>query len=413
MNAYIITIGDELLIGQTIDTNSAWMGQELNKIGVWVKRRMTVGDLPDEIISALHEALQQADVILITGGLGPTKDDLTKHVLCKFFEGELIMNQEVLQQVTQMFASRNLPMLDVNRNQALVPNNCKTLLNKMGTAPGMLWNYENKIIVAMPGVPYEMEHLMQTHILPMLIEMSHKQVLHRTLVTAGIGESFLAKKIEAFEDALPTNIKLAYLPSIGMVKLRLTIRGNKNEALENLLENEFATLKKLVAEHLFADSDEPLEVSIGKLLLKNKTTLSTAESCTGGFIAAKIVNVAGSSKYFEGGVVSYSYHAKENLLGVKKSTLEKFGAVSEECASEMCKGVLEKFKTTYGIAVSGIAGPDGGTEDKPVGTVWIAVGTKEKIITKKFLFTKNRSRNIEMTYANALKMLMDTIISGD
>ena len=194
MNAYIITIGDELLIGQTIDTNSAWMGQELNKIGVWVKRRMTVGDLPDEIISALHEALQQADVILITGGLGPTKDDLTKHVLCKFFEGELIMNQEVLQQVTQMFASRNLPMLDVNRNQALVPNNCKTLLNKMGTAPGMLWNYENKIIVAMPGVPYEMEHLMQTHILPMLIEMSHKQVLHRTLVTAGIGESFLAKK---------------------------------------------------------------------------------------------------------------------------------------------------------------------------------------------------------------------------
>ena len=409
MNAYIITIGDELLIGQTIDTNSAWMGQELNKIGIWVKRRMAIGDLPEEITSALHEALQQADVILITGGLGPTKDDLTKHVLCKYFGGELVMNEEVLQQVTQMFASRNLPMLDVNRLQAMVPNNCTTLINQSGTAPGMLWHHQNKIIVSMPGVPFEMQHLMQTHILPLLLQKSDTQILHQTLVTAGIGESFLSKKIEVWEDALPPNMKLAYLPSLGMVKLRLTIRGDKNEDLQTPLLQQFEALKKLVSEYLFADNDEPLEQTISKLFLQKKITLSVAESCTGGYIASKLVSVAGSSKYFEGGVVSYSYAAKQNLLNVKNETLEKFGAVSEECVTEMCKGVLEKFKTSYSIAVSGIAGPDGGTEDKPVGAVWIAIGSTEKIVVKRFMFTKNRSRNIELTFVYALKMLMDEI----
>jgi nicotinamide-nucleotide amidase len=409
MNAYIITIGDELLIGQTIDTNSSWMGQELNKNGVWVKRRLAVGDMPEEIISALSEALSMADVVLITGGLGPTKDDLTKHVLCKYFGGELIMNEEVLQQVTAMFAARNLPMLDVNRKQALVPNNCTTLINAVGTAPGMLWNLQEKIIVAMPGVPFEMKHLMQVHVLPLLEEKSNTQVLHQTLVTAGIGESFLAKKIEAWEDALPANIKLAYLPSIGMVKLRLTIKGNKEDDLQTPLLHQFEILKTLVADHLFADNDEPLEEAIGKMLLHNNATLSVAESCTGGFIASKIVSVKGSSKYFEGGVVSYSYAAKQNLLEVNKQTLEKFGAVSEECVTEMCKGVLEKFKTTYSIAVSGIAGPDGGTDDKPVGTVWIAVGSEKNVVAKRFSFSKERFRNIELTYVFAIKMLMDEI----
>ena len=412
MNAYIITIGDELLIGQTIDTNSAWMGQELNKIGIWVKRRMAIGDLPDEIIASLNEAIQLADVILITGGLGPTKDDLTKHVLCKYFGGELIMNEEVLQQVTEFFTRRNLPMLDVNRHQALVPSTCTTLINKRGTAPGMMWEHNGKIIVSMPGVPFEMKHIMSTHVLPKLQEKNDTQVLHETLVTAGIGESFLAKKIEAWEDALPQNIKLAYLPSIGMVKLRLTIRGNKNEDLQTQLLHQFETLKKLVSENLFADNDEPMEESIGKLLLANKFSLSVAESCTGGFIASKIVSVAGSSKYFEGGIVSYSYDTKQNLLNVKKETLETFGAVSEECVKEMCKGVLERFKTTYSIAVSGIAGPDGGTDDKPIGTVWIAVGSSKKIVAQKFLFSKERFRNIELTYVYALKMLMDTIVGG-
>ena len=417
MNAYIITIGDELLIGQTVDTNSTWMGQELNKIGVWVKRRLAVGDLPEEIISALDEALSVADVVLITGGLGPTKDDLTKHVLCKYFGGELVMNEEVLHQVTTMFTARNLPMLDVNKLQAMVPNNAKTLINKMGTAPGMLWQipFSNgevlgmRLIVAMPGVPFEMKHIMQTHILPLLVEKSNTQVLHQTLVTAGIGESFLAKKIEAWENQLPKNIKLAYLPSIGMVKLRLTMLGKKNENLQAPLSHQFEQLKTLVADNLFADNDEPLEEAIGKILLQNNATLSVAESCTGGFIASKIVSVNGSSRYFEGGVVSYSYNAKQNLLHVKKQTLETFGAVSEECVIEMCKGVLEKFHTTYSIAVSGIAGPDGGTDDKPVGTVWIAVGSEKNVVAKRFSFSKERFRNIELTYVFAIKMLMDEI----
>jgi nicotinamide-nucleotide amidase len=335
--------------------------------------------------------------------------------LCEYFGGELIINDEILQHVTEIFSRRNLPMLEVNRQQAMMPNNCKALFNKLGTASGMQWQipFADKVgqqfIISMPGVPFEMKYIMQTHVLPMLQGLSNTQVHHRTLVTAGIGESFLANKIKDWEDALPPQIKLAYLPAIGMVKLRLTTRGNLNETLEVALDKEFETLKILVKDYLFADNDEPLELTIGNLLLQNKATLSVAESCTGGFIASKIVSIAGSSQYFDGGVVSYSYRAKENLLGVNNQTLQTFGAVSEECVTEMCKGVLQKFNSTYGIAVSGIAGPDGGTDDKPVGTVWIAVGTVNKIVTKKYLFSKDRFRNIELTYVYALKMLMEEI----
>jgi nicotinamide-nucleotide amidase len=415
MQALIITIGDELLIGQTIDTNSAWMGQELNKLGIWVIERIAISDDKNHIIDTLEKNKNRADVILITGGLGPTKDDLTKHVLCEYFGGELIINDEILQHVTEIFSRRNLPMLEVNMQQAMMPNNCKALFNKLGTASGMQWQipFADKVgqqfIISMPGVPFEMKYIMQTHVLPMLQGLSNTQVHHRTLVTAGIGESFLANKIKDWEEALPPQIKLAYLPAIGMVKLRLTTRGNLNETLEVALDKEFEALKILVKDYLFADNDEPLELTIGNLLLQNKATLSVAESCTGGFIASKIVSIAGSSKYFDGGVVSYSYRAKENLLGVNNQTLQTFGAVSEECVTEMCKGVLQKFNSTYGIAVSGIAGTDGGTDDKPVGTVWIAVGTANKIVAKKYLFSKDRFRNIELTYVYALKMLMEEI----
>ncbi|MEY2829697.1 MAG: hypothetical protein RIQ33_1555 [Bacteroidota bacterium] len=418
MQAIIITIGDELLIGQTIDTNSAWMGQELNKLGIWVKERIAISDDKNHIITTLEKNKDRADVILITGGLGPTKDDLTKHVLCEYFGGELVMNDEVLQHVTEIFSKRNLPMLETNRQQALMPNNCKTLFNKLGTASGMMWQIpienenRNKFFISMPGVPFEMKHIMQTHVLPMLQGFNKTKVYHRTLITAGIGESFLAHKIENFENNLPTNIKLAYLPSIGMVKLRLTTQGNENEALEGNLDKAFEVLKIAVKDYLFADNDEPLEATIGNLLRMNKATLSVAESCTGGFIASKLVSMAGSSQYFEGGVVSYSYQAKQNLLNVKKETLDKYGAVSEECVKEMANGTLQKFNTTYAIAVSGIAGPDGGTEDKPVGTVWIALATPQKMIAKKFSFSKDRFRNIELTYVFALKMLMDEIIKS-
>jgi nicotinamide-nucleotide amidase len=420
MQAIIITIGDELLIGQTIDTNSAWMGQELNKLGIWVIERIAISDDKQHIIDTLNKNISRADIILFTGGLGPTKDDLTKHVLTEYFNGKLILNDEVLQHVTEIFSRRNLPMLEVNTLQAMVPDNCKVLFNQLGTAPGMMWQvpFSNgeglgmRCIIAMPGVPFEMKHLMQTHVLPMVATISNSQVHHRTLITAGIGESFLAKKIEHFENNLPTNIKLAYLPAIGMVKLRLTTRGFKDEDLETALNKHFEALKTAVKEYLFADNDELLEVTIGNLLLQHKATLSVAESCTGGFIASKLVSIAGSSQYFEGGVVSYSYQAKQNLLNVKKETLDKHGAVSEECVKEMVEGTLAKFNTTYSIAVSGIAGPDGGTEDKPVGTVWIAVGTKNKMVAKKFNFSKDRFRNIELTYVFALKMLMDEITNS-
>lgn len=418
MNAIIITIGDELLIGQTIDTNSAWMGQELNKLGVWVIERIAISDDKQHIIDTLNKNISRADIILFTGGLGPTKDDLTKHVLAEYFNGKLIINEDVLQHVTEIFSKRNLPMLEVNRQQAMVPDNCKVLFNQLGTAPGMMWQvpFSNgeglgmRFIIAMPGVPFEMKHLMQTHVLPMIVEKTNSQVHHRTLITAGIGESFLAHKIEHLENSLPQNIKLAYLPSIGMVKLRLTTRGSKGEDLETTLNQHFEELKTQVKDYLFADNDEPLEETIGNLLLKHNATLSLAESCTGGFIASKLVSIAGSSRYFEGGVVSYSYQAKQNFLGVKKETLDTQGAVSEECVKEMVHGTLQQFNTTYAIAVSGIAGPDGGTEDKPVGTVWIAVASKNKITAKKFSFSKDRFRNIELTYVFALKMLMDEII---
>lgn len=409
MQAIIITIGDELLIGQTIDTNSAWMGNELNKLGIWVNERIAISDSKQHIIETLDKNISRVDIILITGGLGPTKDDLTKHVLTGYFNGKLIINKDVLQHVTEIFSKRNLPMLDVNRQQALVPDNCKVLFNQLGTAPGMMWQINDKLVVSMPGVPFEMKHLMQTYVLPHLQSQSNSQVHHRTLITAGIGESFLAKKIEVFEDNLPQHIKLAYLPSIGMVKLRLTARGSKTNDIETSLNKYFEDLKTEVKEYLFADNDEPLEETIGKLLIKNNATLSVAESCTGGFIASKIVSVAGSSKYFEGGVVSYSYQAKQNLLSVKQETLDKHGAVSEECVTEMVKGTIQKFGTTYAIAVSGIAGPDGGTSDKPVGTVWIALATKNNVIARKFNFSKDRFRNIELTYVFALKMLMDEI----
>ncbi len=414
MQAILITIGDELLIGQTIDTNSAWMGQQLNQIGIWVKEKIAISDDAAHILKTLDYAISQADLVLITGGLGPTKDDITKHTLCKYFDAQLILNQEVLTHVENIFKRRGMPMvelLEVNKQQAMVPDCCTVLFNASGTAPGMMFQKNNTILISMPGVPFEMQHIMQTHVLPMMEKISDEQVLHRTLITAGVGESFLADKIKDWENDLPPFLKLAYLPSIGMVKLRLTARGKKTDSLQMPLDKAFEALKILVSEYLFAENDEPMEKTIGKMLLKKNAKLCVAESCTGGFIASKMVSMAGSSQYFEGGIVSYSYQAKENLLGVKKQTLEKFGAVSEQCVTEMCTNVLEKFKTDFSIAVSGIAGPDGGTNDKPVGTVWIAIGSKQKTTAKKFHFTKDRSRNIELTFVHALKMLMSELNS--
>lgn len=579
INASIITIGDELLIGQTIDTNSAFIAQELNKIGIWVKRRIAVGDVKEEILNALKEQSKDCSVIIITGGLGPTADDITKPTLCEYFDSKLIVDKAALQNVKDIFTKLNRPMIERNLKQAEVPDKCTVLQNKRGTAPGMwfgpsptitlkmqdgasspsrregdeepeslveeetvgyryadpvvygllkefalmhrlnptqaedvLWNLlrskqlegykfrrqhiidrfiadfvclkqkliveidglihqlpENQasdqqrterlnkldfevihftnekvlnetdqvlndilsalkkqqekksisdlsspstdggqgaVYISLPGVPHEMKGLMNDSVIPKLKEVFElPAVLHRTLLTSGIGESMLADAIIDFENNLPSHVKLAYLPAYGMVRLRLTARGNDKDAIEKELDNLFAQLKSLVAKWMVADEDISLQEAVIRLLKSKKKTISTAESCTGGNIAHLITSIAGSSVVYNGSVVSYANEAKENLLGVKEETLKQFGAVSEQTVTEMIHGALKELKTDYAIATSGIMGPDGGTAEKPVGTVWIAVGNNQNIKASKHFFRFDRARNIELTTHTALTML--------
>jgi nicotinamide-nucleotide amidase len=404
----IITIGDELLIGQVIDTNSAWMAQELNKIGVWVHRRVAVGDVWNDIWKALDDEAAASDVILITGGLGPTADDITKPLLCKYFGGKMIMHEETLAHVTYLFEhvfKRPMPLLESNRKQAEVPDVATVLKNEVGTAPIMLFEKEDRIFISMPGVPHEMKHAVNKHVLPLLKQRFQLPYIgHRTLITMGIGESFLAERIKGFESNLPEHIKLAYLPNYGMIRLRLTAQGDK-EVVEDELNRTFGVLKKEVEDVMVIDEDISFEVLLGRLLKERGRTVSTAESCTGGNIAHLITTVAGSSDYFKGSVVSYDNSIKENVLHVSEKTLSTTGAVSEPTVKEMVKGVLQLMQTDYAVAVSGIMGPGGGSAEKPVGTVWMAVGNAEKIETKKLHFRFDRTRNIELTAINALHML--------
>ena len=408
--ASIITIGDELLIGQTIDTNSAWMAQELNEIGVWVKRRVAVGDTREDIWQALDEESASAQIILITGGLGPTADDITKPLLCDYFAGKMVVNEMVLEHVRNIFLRLNRPIIERNMKQAEVPDVCTVLMNRRGTAPGMLFRKGNCIYISMPGVPHEMKGIMTDEVLP-LLKREYKMpfILHRTLLTAGVGESFIAEKISAWEEALPADIRLAYLPNYGMVRLRLTATGTNKEQLDEQLDRLFAELQQLVKEWLIVAEDIPLEQALGQLLLSKNKSMATAESCSGGYIAHLITAIPGSSEYFKGTVVAYAYDVKEDVLGVQHSTLETKGAVSEETVTEMLKGLLQKTTADYGIATSGIMGPGGGTEDKPVGTVWVAVGSREKMIAKRLHFRFDRLKNIELTATNALLMLFQFI----
>jgi nicotinamide-nucleotide amidase len=412
--ASIITIGDELLIGQVIDTNSAWMAQELIKAGIRVKRRVAVGDVWAEIWKALDEESAQADIILITGGLGPTADDITKPLLCEYFNGKLVIDEPALQNVTHIFENiLKRPMIERNRKQAEVPDTCTAILNKRGTAPGMWFQKDGKIFVSMPGVPHEMKGMMTDYVIPALSKQFQlPYIVHRTLLTAGVGESFLAEKLVEFENALPTNIKLAYLPNYGMVRLRLTATSEDKLLIEKLIEGEFSKLQFLVNEFLVTTEDEPMQSVVARLLKVRGKTVSTAESCTGGYIAHLLTEMPGASNYFCGSIVSYSYKAKEDLLQVNPQTLTGKGAVSEEVVVQMAKGALKNIGTDYTIAVSGIMGPDGGMPDKPVGTVWIAVGNAEKIIARKFQFRFDRQRNIELTATNALDLLRKFILGS-
>lgn len=405
--ASIITIGDELLIGQVIDTNSAWIAQELNKSGITVKHRVAVGDNWNDIWQALDEESKEASLLVITGGLGPTADDITKPLLCNYFDGKMVVHQPTLAHVTHIFENiLKRPMIERNAKQAEVPDTCTVLLNEKGTAPGMLFKKEGKVFVSLPGVPHEMKWIMLHHVLPMIPGLFQTGFIeHRTLVTFGIGESFLAELIKDFEEAMPDHIKLAYLPNYGMVRLRLTAFGFDQAELAKELDTQFVSLKEKVSAYIITDKDLTMEQVTGNLLKEQGKTVATAESCTGGYIAHLLTKLPGASTYFMGSVVSYDNSIKQRVLQVSANTLATDGAVSEATVKQMAASVLTLMQTDYAIAVSGIMGPDGGTADKPVGMVWVAVASKEKTITKQFHFRYDRQRNIEMTAANALNLL--------
>ena len=409
MQAEIITIGDEILIGQIVDTNSAWMAQKLNAIGIRVKQITSISDDKQHILTALKEAHERVNIILITGGLGPTKDDITKKTLAEYFGVRLVENAAALANVETIFRRLRgtlTELLDVNKKQALVPENCEVILNRNGTAPGMWFNYDDTIYMSMPGVPHEMMYMMEEAVIPKLkatFKLPH--IIHHTILTVGEGESYLAEKIADIEDSLPPYIKLAYLPKLGQVRLRLSAYGENETFLKEKVEEFAARITERVGKSVVAQADIPLEKAILNFMTERGLTLSAAESCTGGYISHLITQHPGSSQVFFGGAVSYSYELKESILGVKNETLWQHGAVSEETVTEMVEGALLNFKSDYAIAVTGIAGPDGGTPEKPVGTVLIGVANTEITVTRKFLLGNKRQQNIERTAIAALNML--------
>ncbi|MBS1687924.1 MAG: CinA family nicotinamide mononucleotide deamidase-related protein [Bacteroidetes bacterium] len=406
IKASIITIGDELLIGQTIDTNSAWIAQRLNDLGIDIIRRVAVGDLKDAIREALDEELSKAEIILITGGLGPTADDITKPVLCEYFGAEMIVNEQVLQHLKDIFTKRNRPFLERNLKQAEVPDNCTVLFNKMGTAPGMWFEKNSKVIISMPGVPFEMMGIMEDEVIPRFRKRYiSDSLIHRSIMTAGEGESYIANKIEDLENALPAHIRLAYLPGYGSVKLRLTGRSNDELRLIKELELRQEEIANRLGDIVIAMDDFPLEYTIGKYFVEKQVTLGLAESCTGGFIAHHLTQVMGSAGYFNGSIVCYQESVKENVLGVKHNTLDEYGAVSEETAIEMAKGALKVLGADYALSVTGLLSAGSESDRVPVGTVWMAIASKEDVKTKHFRFHYDRPRNKEMAVQMGMLMI--------
>jgi len=410
VTAELLTIGDEILYGQIVDTNAQWMATNLSNAGINVIRKTTVGDVEGEILTALSEAEKRADIILITGGLGPTSDDLTKPCLVKFFDCALQIHEEALAEVTAFFKSRGRELTEVNRQQAALPVCCEKVTNKIGTAPGMWFNRNGKVFVSMPGVPHEMKLMMTDFIIPKLNTVFKTPVIHHHLIrTIGIGESFLADKLATWENSLPDHIRLAYLPSLGEVKLRLTGIGRSQEELTAEMEVLTEHLKQVAGEYIYGYGDEPIEVVIGKSLRDNKLTLSIAESCTGGYLSHLITSVPGSSEYFLGSMIPYAYEIKMEQLGVKSETLEQNGAVSEPTIIEMANLIRGKFKTDIGVATSGIAGPGGATPEKPVGTVWIAYSDKHQTVTRKLQLSTDRTINIKLASAAVLNLIRQNL----
>lgn len=417
MNAELLTIGNEILIGQIVNTNSVWMAQELNMMGVNIVHMSSVADDKIAILKAFDDASKRADIVFITGGLGPTKDDITKTTFCEYFNTELVLDKDVLTDVTSFFSKRNKEVTDINKKQAEVPKGCKVIRNTNGTAPGMWMQKGNVIFISMPGVPYEMKEMMTLTILPELKKMyTLPFIYHKTILTQGIGESVLAELISDWEDALASKeIGLAYLPSPGMVRLRLSSKGTNELELKNRIDEEVNKLIPQIEKYIYGyeeyGKEQPkLETILGDLLKEKKLKLALAESCTGGYISHLITSVAGSSQYYNGGITPYHNEFKNSLLKVDNTIFEKYGAVSKECVMAMAKEIQTVFKANVSIAVSGIAGPGGATSDKPVGTTWIAVAYGDRIIPKQFIFGDDRMRNIQMTANAAMNMLRKLIL---
>ncbi len=404
MKAELITIGDEILIGQIVDTNSTWISQKLIDLGIDIWQIRSISDKKEDIIDAIDSS--KADLVIITGGLGPTNDDLTKHTLAEYFNSKLILNEEVLAHVEQLLVGRGVIVNDMNREQAMLPDNAEILTNISGTAAGMWFAKNNKHFISLPGVPFEMKGIMQNEVLPRLIDrFNTSAILYRTVMTQGLPESMLAMKIKNWEEQLPKEIKLAYLPRPGIVRLRLTAVGSSKTSLTNLLEDEIYKLNQIIPQHIFSFEDVPLEKVLADLLIEKKLTVSTAESCTGGQISSMLTSIPGSSEYYKGSIISYSNSVKNEFLDVSLEDLKENGAVSKTVVEQMSTVIRHKFNTDLSISVSGIAGPGGGTEAKPVGTVWISISSDNKTVSKKFLFGEHRGRNITRASLSALNML--------
>jgi nicotinamide-nucleotide amidase len=406
MEAAIVAIGDEILIGQVTDTNSVWLSRQLTSMGVHIYEMVSISDTGEQITDTLDRLIGKVDLVLMTGGLGPTKDDLTKDVLATYFGGNLVVNKEVLSVIEDFFEKRGRTMIESNRRQALVPDNCKVLTNNHGTAPGMWFTRDKTHVVSMPGVPYEMKPMVMEQLLPSMSDQMGVPVLvHKTIMTHGVPESYLAEMIGEWEDSLPDCLKLAYLPRPGIVRLRLTATGLCADKADQLLQENIDSLREIIPEHIYGFEDMLLEEAIGELLKEKKLTLSTAESCTGGNIAKLITSVPGSSAYFKGSLIAYSNEIKINGLGVDRALIEKHGAVSREVVEAMAKGARAKLNTDLSVSTSGVAGPDGGTREKPVGMVWIAVAWKDRIYSREFRFGGHRALIIEQASIHAIGLL--------
>jgi nicotinamide-nucleotide amidase len=415
MKATIVTVGDEILIGQIIDTNSGVIAKSLDKIGIGVHEMLSITDDKQHILNTLSSLQNKVDVVIITGGLGPTKDDITKKTLCEYFDDQLIINEKVLTHVTQLIEQYfKRPITKLNQDQALVPSKCEVLFNQVGTAPGMWLQKENTVFISLPGVPYEMKYLIENEVIPRLITKYERPfIIHKTILTYGVGESLLAERIETWEDNLPEFIKLAYLPNPGRVRLRLSARGVDENLLKKEISTQVEKLQLIISDCIVGfEEDETIEVVLGKLLAEKKLTISTAESCTGGKIASIITSVSGSSNYFKGSVVSYATETKVNVLGVSQEIINQFSVVSKQVAESMALQSQKIFKTDFAIATTGNAGPNKGDADAEIGTVFIAIATSKGVFSEKFNFGQPREKVIDRTVNQALEIIYKEILKN-